>query len=92
VPRRKKPIIQEIVQDDSSDFVVLNTSAKSSVTQESAQKSIDTIAQEAIESAVRAYDFNNKLSSTILETKGSVQSPTIDLLDRLAERPQNDLN
>ena len=93
MPRSKKPIIkQEPVQTETQDFVVLNTSVIDTTPKEPEQKSIDAIAKDAIESAVRSYDFNNKQTSVILDPKGSALSPTLDVLDNLADRAQNDLS
>lgn len=89
MPLKKKQIEQNLSQE-TEDFVVLNTSAKSEI-DDSKQQSIDVIVNNAVESAVRSYNFGDKLSSVILSANGSFLDPTIDALDRLAENPQDDI-
>lgn len=91
MPRRKKIEPTVVPQSEPQDFLVLNTSAKPQKVEDQIV-SIETITREALDSAVRSYDFNNKIGSTILESKGSYLEPTIDILDGLADRPQFDLS
>lgn len=92
MPRPKKKIIEQPpVSNNEVDFVVINTSSKPTSKEEHISRTIEAIEKEAIESAVRSYDFNNKLSSAIIDDKGTILSPTIDTLELLAEYPQNSL-
>lgn len=89
MPRKKKQMVESLSQE-TEDFVVLNTSAKPvDVVKE--DTSVESIVNRAVESAVRSYNFNDKLSSAILDASGSFLTPTIDTLDRLAENPQDDI-
>ncbi len=90
MPRKRKTETTANPQAELKDFLVLNTSAKPQK-EEEPLVSVETIAQRAIDAAVRSYDFENKTGSTILENKGSYLEPTIDVLDNLANSPQFDL-
>lgn len=90
MPRKRKTETTVTPQTELKDFLVLNTSVKPQK-EEEPQFDIETITRKALESAVRSYDFESKIGSTILEQKGSYLEPTIDMLDRLADDAQNDI-
>jgi hypothetical protein len=92
LPRTKKATPVESKLQETEDFIVTTFSGQE--VQEKPEhkvKSIEELSNEKIEQAVRSYNFDQKLSSVILEVKGSVQDPTTDLLNQLAEYPQNDI-
>jgi len=92
LPRTKKPVQGQSPPRLAEDFIVKDSESNVRKKEETTIKSVEELANEQIEQAVRNYDFNQKLSSVILEVKGSASDPTSDLLNRLAEYPQNDLN
>lgn len=91
MPRTKKAVAETKLQE-TEDFIVTTSSGRD--VQEKSEhkvKSIEELAAEKIEQSVRNYDANQKLYSVILDVKGTVQDPTTDLLNQLAEYPQNDI-
>jgi hypothetical protein len=92
LPKPKKAAVAETKLQETEDFIVTTSSGQE--VQEKPEhklKSIEELANEKIEQSVRNYDTNQKLYSVILDVKGTVQDPTTDLLNQLAEYPQNDI-
>lgn len=93
MPRRKK-IVEQPIQEEykTEDFLVINTSADTEKKEnEETVVSVDAIIARQMERAMREYNFDNKISSVILDNSGSITDPTTEFISRLAEYPQDDL-
>jgi hypothetical protein len=78
-------------EEQSENFIVIDASPPKKTDNEKVL-SLEDIAQRAMESAMREYNFDNKVYSVVLDSKGSAQDPTTEYLTQLADNPQNNLD
>lgn len=91
MPRRKKTEVN--IDPEEESFIVINTaSTPKPVSTEDPMPSIDELAQRAMDRAVREYNWDNKMFSVILDSKGSVNNPTSEYISNLADYPQESLD